>query len=199
MSQEGINQAVEHLRDGEVIAYPTDTLYGLGVDALNEEAIEYLYFIKQRNQHRPMSIMVPQDSWRNWVRNVSTQAEQLAERFFPGPITLIMDAGKEVPKILTRYTNGTIGIRVPDHPTCLKLLQTYPNPIVTTSANLSSQPAAKTPETIREYFDNKVGYILSDGPDPGGIASTVVDVTESDPLVLREGAIPEFAIWRATQ
>lgn len=199
MSSPSVQQAVDSLKQGQVIAYPTDTLFGLGVDALNEEAIEYLYLIKQRNKHRPMSIMVAQNTWHQWVKNTSKHAEQLAERFFPGPITLIMNAGKDVPKILTRYTNGTIGVRVPDHPTCLALLENFQNPIITTSANLSNQPAARNAEMIRNYFDDKVSYILSDGPKPGGIASTVVDVTEDEPVVLREGAIPEFAIWRATQ
>ncbi len=199
MTDQSVQEAVEFLTNGEVIAYPTDTLFGLGVDALNEEAIEYLYLIKQRSKHRPMSIMAPPGHWRNWVKNVSKHAEQLAERFFPGPITLIMNAGPEVPKILTRYTNGTIGIRIPDHATCQALLNSFRQPIITTSANLSNQPAARDAETIRQYFDEKVSYILSDGPKPGGIASTVVDVTEGEPVVLREGAIPEFAIWRATQ
>lgn len=199
MSSQSVQEAVDYLKQGEVIAYPTDTLFGLGVDALNEDAIEYLYLIKQRSKHRPMSIMVAQNTWHQWVKNTSKHAEQLAERFFPGPITLIMNAGKDVPKILTRYTNGTIGVRVPDHPTCLALLENFRNPIITTSANLSNQPAAKNQEMIRNYFDDKVSYILSDGPKPGGIASTVVDVTEDEPVVLREGAIPEFAIWRATQ
>ena len=80
MTDQSIKQATEHLENGEVIAYPTDTLFGLGVDALNEEAIEYLYLIKQRSKHRPMSIMVAPGTWQDWVKNVSKHAQQLAER-----------------------------------------------------------------------------------------------------------------------
>jgi len=194
--EKSIQEAVKHLQQGNIISYPTDTLYGLGVDALNEAAIEKLYELKQRGKHRPMSIMLPPDGWRQWVRGITPAARNLAEKYFPGPITLIMNASDELPKILTRHTNGTIGVRVPNHPVCLELLANYPHPIITTSANLSDHPDASDPETIEEYFPEGVAYIISEGPAPKGIASTIVDVTEEDPVVLREGAIPEFAIWR---
>ncbi len=191
-----IQEAIHHLRQGDVIAYPTDTLYGLGVDALNHSAIETLYALKDRSKHRPMSVMLPADSWQRWVRSVSPAAKKLAEKYFPGPITLIMNAGDELPKILTRYTNGTIGIRVPNHPVCLQLLSEFRNPIITSSANISNKPPAEDPETIEEYFPEGIGYIIREGPKPKGIASTIIDVTDENPLVLREGAIPEYAIWR---
>ncbi|HKJ67999.1 MAG TPA: L-threonylcarbamoyladenylate synthase [bacterium] len=194
--QTTVEEAIHHLRQGEIIAYPTDTLYGLGVDALNPDAIEQLYALKNRSKHRPMSVMLPRESWQRWVRGVSPAATKLAEKYFPGPITLIMNAGDELPKILTRYTNGTIGIRVPNHPICLQLLAEFQNPIITTSANISNKPAAEEPETIEEYFPEGIGYIIREGPKPKGIASTIIDVTDDTPLVLREGAIPEYAIWR---
>ena len=199
MNNETIEQAVEYLREGKIIAYPTETLLGLGVDALNEEAIGDLYRLKQRSKHRPMSIMVPPGNWRNWVRSVNSAAEKLAEKYYPGPITLIMNAGDKIPKLLTRYTNGTIGVRIPNHPVCLEMLSEFGSPIITTSANLSNQPAAKGPGMIEEYFGEGVAHIINDGPSPGGIASTIIDVTESEPVVLREGAISEFAIWRTLQ
>ncbi|MBS1270889.1 MAG: Threonylcarbamoyl-AMP synthase [Candidatus Marinimicrobia bacterium] len=199
MSNETIHQAVESLREGKIIAYPTDTLFGLGVDALNEEAIGDLYRLKQRSKHRPMSIMVPVGQWRGWVRSVNSKAGKLADKYYPGPITLIMNAGDKIPKLLTKYTNGTIGVRVPNHPVCLEMLNEFDSPIITTSANLSNQPAAKGPVQIEEYFGEGVAHIITDGPSPGGIASTVIDVTESEPVVLREGAISEFAVWRTLQ
>lgn len=199
MSNETIQQAVDHLNNGEIIAYPTDTLFGLGVDGLNEESLDDLYRLKQRSKHRPMSIMVPMGSWRSWVRSVTPHAEKLAEKYYPGPITLIMNAGDRLPKVLTRYTNGTIGVRIPNHPVCLEMLSEFDSPIITTSANLTNQPAAKNPEMIAEYFGEGVSYIITDGPSPGGIASTIIDVTENDPVVLREGAISEFAVWRTLQ
>ncbi|MCF7804632.1 MAG: threonylcarbamoyl-AMP synthase [Candidatus Marinimicrobia bacterium] len=199
MSNETIQQAVQFLHDGEIIAYPTDTLFGLGVDALNEDAIDKLYVLKNRSKHRPMSIMVPQDSWRDWVRSINPAAEKLAEKYYPGPITLIMNAGDKLPKVMTRYTNGTIGVRVPNHPVCLELLDDFSQPIITTSANLSNQPAAKNPGMIEEYFGEGIAYIITEGPSPGGIASTIIDVSEKEPVVLREGAISEFSIWRTLQ
>jgi len=197
MSSESIQTAIGHLQAGEIIAYPTDTLFGLGVDALNTEAIKKLYQLKQRNQQRPMSIMVPLKNWEQWVKSIPASAEKLAQKFFPGAITLIMTAGDNIPKILTQYTNGTIGVRVPNHPTCLELLDSFGGPIITTSANLSNHPSAKDPDTIIEYFGDGVSYILTDGPKPGGVASTVVDVSENEPIVLRVGIIPEFSIWRS--
>lgn len=191
-----ISQAIMHLAQGDIIAYPTDTLYGLGVDALNSEAIERLYELKDRNRKKPMSIMVQPDNWQKWADSVTQSTKKLAEKFFPGPITLIMNASDNVPKILTRYTNGTIGIRVPNHPACLELLHSFTNPIITTSANISSEPVAKSPDEIVNIFGDGVSYILDEGMRPGGIASTIIDVTNDEPLLLREGAIPEFAIWR---
>ncbi len=192
-----IDTAVSKLSAGEIIAYPTDTLYGLGVDALNAAAIENLYALKDRNRRRPMSIMVQPESWQIWANSVTATMKKLAEKFFPGPITLIIDASDRVPKVLTRYTNGSIGIRVPNHPVCLDLLKAFPNPIITTSANISNQPVAKSPAEIHDIFNSGVAYIIDKGQPPGGIASTVIDVTNDEPLILREGAIPEFAIWRA--
>ncbi len=191
-----IQQAITFLREGHIIAYPTDTLYGLGVDALNESAINALYALKGRSKHRPMSIMLPESDWADWVRSITPSVKKLANKYLPGPITLIMHAGDALPKILTRYTNGTIGVRVPKHPICLNLLAEFGGPIITTSANISNQPAAEDPETIERYFPEGIKYIIRDGQEPMGIASTVVDVTEDEPVVLREGAIPEYAIWR---
>lgn len=194
--KKSIQEAITVLEQGGIISYPTDTLYGLGVDALNEHAIETLYNLKNRSKHRPMSIMLSPDNWRHWVRGITAAAQKLATKYFPGPITLIMSASEELPNILTRHTNGTIGVRVPNHPVCLELLENYHNPIITTSANLSNLPDARDPETIEEYFPEGVAYIITDGPAPKGIASTIVDVTEEEPVVIREGAIPEFAVWR---
>lgn len=197
MSHEDITEAIEYLSQGLIIAYPTDTLYGLGVDALNTEAIESLYRLKMRSSHRPMSIMVPRDTWRDWVHDVPEYAETLARKYFPGPITMIMRAGSNLPDILTKSTNGTIGIRVPNHPICLELLKTFQHPIITTSANLSNKPAAKTPDEIRDYFGDKIAIILENDEQPTGIASTVIDVSDDEPIVIREGAISSFAITRA--
>ena len=197
MSNDSIHQAIDYLSQGLIIAYPTDTLYGLGVDALNTEAIESLYQLKRRSSHRPMSIMVPRNSWYNWVHDVPAYAEQLAKKYFPGPITMIMRAGSNLPDILTKTTNGTIGIRVPNHPLCLRLLDTFKQPIITTSANLSNKPSAKTPEEIRDYFGDDIAMILEGDEEPSGVASTVIDVSDDEPVVIREGAISSFAITRA--
>ncbi len=197
MSRADIEEAIEVLSQGLIIAYPTDTLYGLGVDALNAEAIESLYRLKMRGAHRPMSIMVPHESWQDWVSDVPEYAKKLAGKYFPGPITMIMHAGNKLPDILTKSTNGTIGIRVPNHPLCLELLRTFQRPIITTSANLSNHPAAQSPDEIREYFTDRIAYILEDDQQPAGVASTVIDVSEEEPVVIREGAISSFAISRA--
>jgi len=197
MSREDIQEAIELLSQGKIIAYPTDTLYGLGVDALNPEAIEALYRLKMRSSHRPMSIMVPHESWQEWVSDVPEYATKLAQKYFPGPITMIMHAGNKLPDILTKSTNGTIGIRVPNHPLCLELTRVFKRPIITTSANLSNKPAAQTPEEIRDYFEDRVSLILEDETPPSGVASTVIDVSDDELVVIREGAISSFAISRA--
>ncbi len=185
------------LRKGDVVAYPTETLYGLGVDPFREDALERLYQLKGRPSDMPISILVRDPAMLGEVvRDLSGPARRLIEAFLPGPLTLVLAARPHLSPLLTAGT-GKIGIRISAHPLIGHLFAHYPAPITTTSANPTGQPNARDARTILSYFPQGIDCILDAGPVPGGIGSTVVDVTAEEPVILREGTISAKAIEEA--
>ncbi len=178
------------LRAGRVIAYPTETLYGLGVDPFQPEALERLYRLKGRPAGRPVSLLVADAAMlRGLVREVTPSARALLEAFLPGPLTLVLEARADLPAALTAGT-GKIGLRISSHPLIPHLFARLSGPITTTSANPTGRPPAGRAEEIAAYFPRGVACILDGGPSAGSTGSTVVDLTGPQPAVLREGAIP---------
>lgn len=183
-----VEQASDLLLDGGVIALPTDTVYGLAVDATNEEAAERLYRIKERSNEKSIAIFI--DSARalnQFVSGVTSPVRNLLEAFWPGPLTVVF-AKREA--CFQHLTSGeTIGVRIPDHPAPLALVQELRRPLACTSANPSGMPEARSADEVEEYFGRGVDMILDAGRLPQGPASTVIDVTRTPFRIIREGGI----------
>jgi len=194
--QREIEKGVKILQRGGVIAFPTDTVYGLGADALNSTAVERIYEIKNRPKHRQLPLLIAD------VERLTTLADPipeiawfLARRFWPGRLTLVLPKIDSLPVYLA--SGPTIAVRVPDHPACLAIIQHLENPIIGTSANISDQPAALTADEVRQQLGGKIDFIINGGKCPGGKESTVVDVTRESPIILRQGIIPAYEIDEA--
>jgi L-threonylcarbamoyladenylate synthase len=194
---DALGRAASALRQGCVVAYPTETLYGLGVNPFREEALERLYRLKGRPSAMPVSILVKDLVMLEEVaHDLSASAMRLVEAFLPGPLTLVLSARPHLSQRLTAGT-GKVGIRISAHPLVGQLFASYPAPITTTSANPTGQPGARDARTVLSYFPEGLDCILDAGPAPGGIGSTVVDVTCEAPAILREGAISAREISEA--
>ena len=176
-----IDRAVQVLRQDGLVVYPTETIYGLGADALSDEAILKVYEAKGRLLSKPMSIAVSSEEMICWVARVDDLAAEFIGRFLPGPVTVILPAKKVIPEMLT-VGLGHIGIRFPDHPLALQLIDRFDAPITATSANISGGKDPVTPEECRAPHD-----LLIDGGRLPGTPSTVVDLTSME--ILRPGAM----------
>lgn len=173
----GLTRAAQLVRGGAVVAFPTDTVYGLGAAADDELARQRVYHIKGRPVGMPLILMVAaQSQLEGWV-HVDSRAEAVMGRWWPGPLTLILHA----------MGGGTLGVRIPKHKVALELLRAA-GPLMTTSANLHGREPAMTAEEAAAL--QGVMAVLDGGTAPGGTASTVLDLTGPEPHVLREGAIP---------
>jgi len=194
---EALTRAASALRKGRVVAYPTETLYGLGVDPFQAEALEQLYRLKDRPSTMPVSILVRDVVMLNEVAcDLPGCAVRLIEAFLPGPLTLVLPAQPHLPRRLTAGT-GKIGVRISAHPLMGHLFSRYPAPITTTSANPTGAPNAREAKRILSYFPQGIDCILDAGPVSGGMGSTVVEATGDLPSILREGAISKKEISEA--
>ena len=183
-----INQAITILKDGGVVAFPTDTVYGVGVDPFQPEAVRKLYQIKGRPIDKPIPILVGSiNDVERVAQNLPPTFSQLAERFWPGGLTLIVQA-KSLPPEVTAG-GDTVGVRMPDHPLALALLQRFGGAIATTSANKSNEPPATSAEEVQSELGALVSVILNGGQTATKIASTVLDLSVSPPQIQRQGGI----------
>jgi len=181
--------AAEVIQAGGVIVYPTETLYGIGANALDPEAIAKVQAIKRRTDKKPMLVLVATHAAaEDLALAISPTAHSLMDAFWPGPLTLVFSAAEAVPSAL-RPEGNTIGIRVPSSPLCLKLLKLCGCPIISTSANLSGAVTHRTVGEIRKTLHAGVDLYLDAGPLPESSPSTIVDVTVTPPRVLRAGAV----------
>ena len=173
-----------------MIAYPTDTFYGLGADPGNSAAVKRLFEIKGRGTDQPILLLLSDaGEVNNWAAGVTPQASVLMNRFWPGPLTLVFKAKAGVLPELTAGT-GTIGLRVPGNGLTLDLLRSLGGVLTGTSANLSGRPSLRTAREAAEALGPLVDLVLDGGETTGGKPSTVVDVSADAPRVLREGAVP---------
>ncbi len=178
------------INSGGIVVYPTDTLYGIGVNALSIESLERLRALKGREAQKPVSIIVRSVDAIETYGALSPEARDIAEKFLPGALTLVLPATASVPKELA--VNGTIGIRVPNDPFTLALAAASTVPVTSTSANLAGKDTPHTIEDIISHFGDaahSVDLYIDAGPRSGGVASTVIAFTDSAPHVLREGVI----------
>ena len=191
-----VTEAARILAAGGVVAYPTDTVYGLGADARNEAAVRRVFDIKGRPQDSPLPLLLANISQATCVaRDLSATARCLADRFWPGALTLVVPANPPFSPALAK--DGFVGLRVPDDPFCLRLIERFQGPITGTSANLTSAPPCMTGQDVHKQLGKKVDYILDTGRAGGGLPSTVVKVSGDHVTILREGAIPTDAIHAA--
>lgn len=185
-----IEQAAAVIRRGGIVAFPTETYYGLAVDPFNREAVSRLFALKRRAPDKPILCLVPdREHLAGLVRAVPPSFVPLMDAFWPGPLTLVFTAGQEVPVILTGYS-GTVGVRVSSHPLAAALARAYGGAISATSANFSGQPAAVSAAEVSAQLGPDVDLILDGGDTPGGPGSTLVGQAADDRLVLlRAGVI----------
>jgi len=196
VSQQKIDRGVKILQMGGVIAFPTDTVYGLGADAFNSTAVERIYEIKNRPKHQQLPLLIADmEQLATLADPIPEIARFLARRFWPGGLTLVLPKTDTLPAYLA--SGPTIAVRVPDHPVCLALIQHLGNPIIGTSANISGQPTALTAEEVGQQLGEKIDFIINGGKCPGSKESTVVDAIREPPRILRQGIIPSDEIDKA--
>ena len=184
-----LTSAVEVLRRGGIVAYPTDTLFGLGVDALNEAAVERIFEVKGRPQGMPLPLIIGEPEQLEMVADTVTEcAWKFASAFWPGGLTLVVPVGPNVPALVTAR-GWKVAVRLPDHPIPRELARQLGRPITGTSANRSGGPDPSTAESVQNQFHNTIDMILRGGSAPAGRSSTVLDITGHQPKVLRHGAV----------
>lgn len=189
-SPQSLISAVEILRAGGVVVYPTETFYGLGVDALNQKAIKKVFTIKGRSFAQPLLILIPeQDYLPRYVTEVSEKARRLMEHFWPGPLTMVFSASPQLPSILTAGTKK-IAIRISPHPIARALTSAFAGPLTSTSANISGEQSPATAKEVFSHLGGMIDLIIDGGKTPGQMPSTIVDVTFSPPQLVREGMVP---------
>ncbi|WP_131111838.1 L-threonylcarbamoyladenylate synthase [Sulfuricystis thermophila] len=189
-----IQRAVELLKAGELVAFPTETVYGLGADAMNPAAVAKIFAVKGRPADHPLIVHIPDASQLDrWAREISPAARAVAEKFWPGPLTLILKRHPDVPDCVTGGQD-TVGLRVPNHPLALALLRAFGGGIAAPSANKFGRISPTTAQHVRDDLGDAVAMILDGGPCAVGIESTIVDMSSERTTILRPGMISAFDI-----
>lgn len=178
---------------------PTDTVYGVACDPENSDAVARLYEAKGRAEEKPLQLLLAERGWLSQVcRDLSPEARRLAEAFFPGGITLVVKKASTVQPVVVAG-GETVGVRVPDHETCLEVIRAFGRPIAASSANRSGGPSPKTADEAVAQLGELVDLVVDHGPCPVGQDSTVIDATRVPVLILREGAVSREAIERVVR
>ena len=191
-----IPRAVQLLRQGELVALPTETVYGLGADALNPDAVAKIFAAKGRPSDHPLIVhLADAGQIMTWAREVPKDAIALARAFWPGPLTLILKKEEGVPDLVTGGQD-TVGLRVPDHPVALELLRAFGSGVAAPSANRFGRISPTTADHVRQELGSRVALILDGGACKVGLESTIVDLSRGVPVILRPGAIGADEIAR---
>lgn len=195
-NREAFSAAIKVLFSGGVVAFPTETFYGLAVDPFSESAVKRLYTLKRREPGKPVILLLGDlKDLDRLVAEVPKIARELMARFWPGPLTLVFRARSEVPSWITGTTR-TVAVRLSSHPVARTLPRLFGKPITGTSANLSGYPPARTPEEVRRYFP-QIDFVFEGGTSPGERPSTLVSVVKGKPELLRPGVIPWEEVIKA--
>src|SRR5215470_4899541 len=187
-----IRYAADQIRAGEVLGMPTDTFYGLAADPFNLRAVDRVYEIKSRSRHKPLSLLIESvDQAEELARPLPKEFYDLARRFWPGPLTIIVRAASRLPLKVTANT-GNVALRVPSAAIPLAVIQAAGIPITATSANLSGASECTTAEQVRDQLQDRISIIVDGGASPREVASTIVDLSDQEARwrVIREGDIP---------
>jgi L-threonylcarbamoyladenylate synthase len=195
-----MDDVLKTLSQGGIVLYPTDTVYGLAVDATNADAIEHLKQLKGRDEKKPISITVSDMEMAQHYAVLTPLAQVLAQTFLPGALTIVLEARNTLPSTLIAGT-GTVGVRIPAHKGALSLVRAFGKPITATSANVANMGAQESPEKILAQFGERAKMIATviDEGSHSAVASSVVDARGAVPIVLREGAVPTGEILRVVQ
>lgn len=196
-SAKQIETAINTLRDGGVVAIPTDTLYGLAACAFDETAVAKVFELKGRPAGMALPLLLADaEDVHKCAVDLPPVFERLAARFWPGALTLIARKSDAVPYAVTAGMDS-VGLRVPDHPLARSVARLLGAPITGTSANRSGMPGLTTAQAVRDEFGDAIGFVLDGGDAPGGVASTVLDLSGDTPRILRQGAIGRDTIEAA--
>ncbi|MGV0026784.1 L-threonylcarbamoyladenylate synthase [Phormidesmis priestleyi] len=187
----GIEQVVDALRSGAIMLYPTDTVYAIGCDLNSKTAVQRVRQLKQLSNDKPLTFLCPSLSDISQYAVVNDSAYRLMKSLIPGPYTFLLPATKLVPKLVMSPKRKTTGIRVPDHPLCAALLKTLGNPIVSTSAHMQADESQEIEYPSQaELFDSlekSVDLVIDTGEEPAYEVSTILDLTNEEPVMVRKG------------
>ena len=192
---EALDRAVMLLREGRVLAFPTETFYGLACDGKNEKAVARLFEIKGRSFDKPVPVIIgDREALEGLVAEIPWEAEKLMEAFWPGPLTLVL---KALPTVNGRLTadSGKIGVRLSSHPLALRLARGFGGPVTATSANRAGEKECSSAVEVLSALGDRIDGLVDGGRTPGGKGSTLVDVTVNPPAILRDGVISADRIW----
>jgi tRNA threonylcarbamoyl adenosine modification protein (Sua5/YciO/YrdC/YwlC family) len=199
LTEGDIPEAARLLKEGGLVALPTETVYGLAACATDGEAVEKIFDTKGRDSRKPLSVFVTDLTMAaDYCRDIPALAHRLAKDFWPGPLTLILWGKGNLPPAVTSG-GATLGLRCPDHPIALGVTRAAGVPLAAPSANPSGAPSPKTAAEVLAYFDGKIEGVMDGGPCAVGRESTIVDLTQDPPKILREGGIPTAvleAYWK---
>lgn len=191
---EAIERAAELIRRGRLVAFPTETVYGLGADALNPQAVARIFAAKERPPQDPIIVHVSEAAELERVaRQVPPMAWSLVERFWPGPLTLVLPRAQAVPDVVTAG-GDTVGVRCPRHAVALALIRAARTPIAAPSANRFGRTSPTSAEHVLQDLGGRFDLLLDSGPTPVGVESTVLDLTRPQPAILRPGGVPREAL-----
>ena len=190
LSNGAFEEILSFLRAGGVIGFPTDTAYGLGADPFNETAVRRIFEIKGRAEDKPILLLVDSVEMARSVASVPDKALALAERFWPGPLTLVLPALPNVPSLVTAGT-GTIGIRWAKAGFAARVISAWNRPITATSANISGRESTVAAEEVRDQLQDRLEVLVDGGVLPARGGSTLLDLTQTPPKVLRQGPISQ--------
>lgn len=183
-----IERAAALLNEGKLVVFPTDTLYGLGAAVFNEAAVAALYQVKGRSLEKGIPVLLADREHLHLVaRDIPDTALALSERFWPGPLTIIVPRRADLPQTVS--PNANVAVRIPDHEVARALIRAAGGALATTSANLSGAPAACTAQEALQMLQGRVAAVVDGGPAPQGMASSIIDCTVDPPQIVREGAL----------
>lgn len=189
LTEKNMDEAAAILRDGGLVGIPTETVYGLGANGLNEEAVAHIFEAKGRPQDNPLILHIPDASWlERYCKDIPLTAYKLADAYWPGPMTMILRRKDIVPDAVTAGLD-TVGMRCPAHPLCRAIIDTAGVPVAAPSGNTSGRPSPTTAQHMLEDMDGKIDAIVDGGPCSVGVESTIIDLTDTPARLLRPGGI----------
>ena len=194
IKEEELQEVEETLKNGGIVIFPTDTVYGIGCNCFSTKAIKKIFDVKSRSEKKTINVLTDKiEKIENVTKNIKNEEKEIINKYMPGAVTVVLDKNENVPDILTSGLN-TIGVRIPDNKIALEILKKFENPLATTSVNISGDlPGVEISDFVKE-FENKVDIIIDGGKTKIGFASTIVKVDESSKInILREGSIK---IWK---